>query len=358
MMSYLEPHFEHDIFVSYSQGDPSGAGDSPLKSWTEALVERLRADIQSVDTEFDCLHFWIDAQLDPTAPLTDELRGKVKSSGILLVVMSPRYLMSKWCKDELEWFREQVRERSNDQGRVFVIRVLPTKTTDWPDFLRDEGGNSLVGFLFHDPISKRPYGWRDVSDEEYVRQLWTLQTALTKRLREIRERCARRPTTTVAAYFLPQTPSPQPSTSSTQRRVYVHARGDLSQHRSAVQQGLAALGIAALGTSASSGTKLVDWTREAKARFEMAKRCDALVLVLADSSEPSIAELFEIGVDERERIQAARGTALPCAVLDLSGEPPSFDLTGFGIKHFDMRRPNWPNEFDAWLKENRGTGAP
>ncbi len=131
-MAYLEPHFENDVFVSYSQGDPAGVGDSPLKRWTEDLINKLRADILSVDTEFDQLRLWIDAQIDPTAPLTAELRQKVQSSGILIIVMSPRYLNSRWCKDELDWFREQVRERSSDQGRVFVVRVLPTKRAPGP----------------------------------------------------------------------------------------------------------------------------------------------------------------------------------------------------------------------------------
>ena len=34
------------------------------------------------------------------------------------------------------------RDRSNEQGRVFVIRALATDERDWPDFLRDERGNS------------------------------------------------------------------------------------------------------------------------------------------------------------------------------------------------------------------------
>ena len=357
-LAYLDPHFENDVFVSYSQGDPSGTGGAPLKRWTEALIEQLRADIQSVDTEFDRLHFWIDAQLDPTAPLTSELRDKVKSSAILMVIMSPRYLQSRWCKDELEWFREQVRERSNDQGRVFVVRVLPTKNADWPDFLRDDGGNSLVGFQFHDSITKKPFGWRDVNDNDYVRQLWTLQTALTKRLRQLRERYESRPkvevapTAQVAALFA-SPPVPQADASNGPRRIYVHARGDQLPARNEVQRQLSRISIIALSAAADPGITLDAWTREAKARFETAKRCDALALVRADASEGFIGDLLEIGVDERERIRSARGSALPCAVLDLSGAPLPIDVSPFGIRRFDLGQENWPNEFGTWLDESR-----
>ena len=86
--------------------------DSPLRDWTLELIRRLETDIRAVDTEFDDLHIWRDEQIDPTIHISDELRGKVKSSGILLIVMSPRYLTSTWCKDELEWFDSRCRTGS------------------------------------------------------------------------------------------------------------------------------------------------------------------------------------------------------------------------------------------------------
>ena len=124
-MAFLAPHFDFDVFVSYSQGDPSRMG-SELKNWTRKLINDIRDDIQSTDTEFDELAIWYDEKIDPTADLSDTLRAHVRSSGILLIVMSPRYLKSRWCTDELDWFREQIQDRSRDQGRVFVVRGLRT----------------------------------------------------------------------------------------------------------------------------------------------------------------------------------------------------------------------------------------
>ena len=72
-MAYLAPHFEYDVFVSYSHGDPNNAGASPLKRWTNDFIRELKAEVQSVDTEFDDLHLWFDEQIDPTAALTQEL---------------------------------------------------------------------------------------------------------------------------------------------------------------------------------------------------------------------------------------------------------------------------------------------
>src|SRR4051794_32873629 len=42
-MAFLSPHFDPDVFLSYSHGDPHGRGQSPLKDWTHKLVQRLEA---------------------------------------------------------------------------------------------------------------------------------------------------------------------------------------------------------------------------------------------------------------------------------------------------------------------------
>ena len=193
-MAYLEPHFDPDVFVSYSHGDPRGAGDSPLKAWTHALLRKLESQILSLDTEYDALHVWMDEQIDPTAGLTVELRDKVTASGVLIIVMSKRYLASSWCRDELEWFRKQIQDRAGEHGRVFVIRAQPTDTAAWPDFLRDERGYAMPGFSFYDPESGVPWGWPDLREtpRDFVKEMCRLQTVLTKRLRELRDRAEKR----------------------------------------------------------------------------------------------------------------------------------------------------------------------
>jgi hypothetical protein len=115
-MAFLRPHFEYDVFVSYSHGVRGVGADAPLREWTLELIRRLEVDIQQVDLEFDDLHIWRDEQIDPTIHLTDELRSKVKQSGILMIVMSPRYLASSWCKDELR--RPSSQGRCDQQGRL------------------------------------------------------------------------------------------------------------------------------------------------------------------------------------------------------------------------------------------------
>lgn len=344
-MAYLAPHFDFDAFVSYSQGDPRRMGDSPLKQWTTSFISKLMSEITSVDTEFDQLQIWHDEQIDPTADLTAGLREKVKSSAILLIIMSPRYLKSQWCTSELDWFRQQIQDRSRDQGRVFVVRQLPTSESEWPDFLRDERGNAPVGFRFHDPQNSMPYGWRGVgeSDKEYVSELWRLQTALTRRLRELKQRMDIRAAPAAVATSAPAGGG----------RVYLHARAADASVSGDVQRRLKELGVNPMSMVGGAGPELADRICESKARFELARRCDALTLVRPDADDKCVGDLIDIGVDERRRIELARGAPLPCAVFDRSGADLPIDVSPFGIKRFDLSQANWGIQFTAWLNDAR-----
>jgi hypothetical protein len=346
-MSFLSPYFEYDAFVSYSHGIRPGDADAPLRDWTLELIRRLEIDIRLVDTDFHDLHIWRDEQIDPTIQLTDELRTKVSCSGILLVVMSPTYLTSTWCKDELDWFKQQIEDRARDQGRLFVIRALNTDPTRWPDFLQDGRGHPLPGFLFHGrQDSLMPYGWRGAGThrDAYVQELGRLQTAVIRRLRELRANAERRSQMARPAVAVP---------AAGPRRIYLHARPEQAAVCDEVKRILSQDGIPALSPIADPGRDIADFTRESRARIEAAKRCDALALLRSADDERFIDDLLEIGIDERERIQNARGAPLPCAVLDRSGEILPIDVSSFGIERFDLGSDDWRGKFHSWLGEGR-----
>jgi hypothetical protein len=349
-MAFLRPYFEYDVFVSYSHGARRGDAAAPLRDWTLELIRRLETDVRLIDTGFDDLHIWRDEQIDPTIHLTEELRGKVKSSGILLIVMSPRYLASSWCRDELDWFRQQVQDRERDQGRVFVVRAVPSEETAWPDFLRDSRGHALPGFQFHDNRDSMPYGWRgsNINPDAYVMQLGRLQTALMRRLRELRANAERR-----ARIEAPATPA----LAAAPRPIYLHARREHAAICDEIKRTLTQDGIPSVTPVPDPGRDIADFRRESRTRIETAKRCDALALIRGDGNERFIDELNEIGIDERERIEAARGVPLPCAVLDRSGQALPIDLSGFGIERFDVGHDDWRGKFHVWLGQVRARPA-
>jgi hypothetical protein len=173
-----------------------------------------------------------------------------------------------------------------------------------------------------------------------VRELWRLQTALARRLRELRANAVRRGDL--------EQPDAAP-TASGPRRVYLHSRPEHASVYDEVKRALSQDGIAPLSIVVDPGRSISDWTRESRARMETAKRCDALALVRADDDECFIGDLLDIGIDERERIQAARGTPLPCAVLDRSGQVLPIDVSDRGIERFDLAKEDWHGQFVGWL---------
>jgi len=346
-MSYLLPHFEPDVFVSYSHGHPS-EGRAPLRDWTQALIRKLGDQLRSLETEFKGLHLWMDLENDPTAKLTDELRKVVSTSGVLMIVMSKHYLESSWCKDELEWFRNQIEARPGESGRVFVLRAQDTGTAHWPDFLRDERGYTLPGFSFYDPQNGYPWDYPDLKapNAEFGKELLRLQIWLVKRLRELRERAAKRDQAAVAG----------PSQPAGARRIYLHAPPDSEPVCADISRALESDGIMPLTAHASAGKNLAEFQREAKAiRIEAAQRCEALALLRINGGGSFVGDLLDIGVDERERIAAARGTPMPCAVLDKTGERLPFDVAPFRIECFDVNLSDWRDRFRNWLDASRAS---
>jgi hypothetical protein len=290
----------------------------------------------------------MDPQIDPTAFLTEGLKEKANACGVLVIVMSKRYLASSWCHDELEWFKQQVLNRAPTGGRVFVIRAQKTDTGLWPDFLRDERGHALPGFSFFDPEDGSPLSFElQKPTDDYFKALGGLQTWLVTRLRELRERTAKR-SRAAAAPLQPTGP----------RLIYLHSPPGSDSARAQVDAIFKSGGIVSLTAAQPNAVgKLTDWQREANQRILMAKHCEALALLRVGDADRFLEDLLSIGVDERKRISDVRGAPMPCVVLDKIGEDLPFDVAPFGIQLIDVNQTDWHGRFCSWLEASRATSA-
>ena len=80
------------------------------------------------------------------APLTDNLKQKVHRSAILIVLLTNRYLQSKWCESELNWFKQTVERKTIAlKHPVFVVQLHDIERSNWPEILRDLPGYNFVG---------------------------------------------------------------------------------------------------------------------------------------------------------------------------------------------------------------------
>jgi hypothetical protein len=277
--------------------------------------------------------------------LTPALREKVNGSAILMIVMSPTYLESTWCNDELKWFREQVMEREGrGRGRVFVVRAMPTDEKRWPDFLRDERGHAMLGFCFHDSDNKKvslPFGYWGERNEAYGRAIASLLTPLVARLWELHDAESRTNSDVTKPIDVPTGP----------RRVYLHTQPEYAGLYDELMRAFSQDGIAPL-RAVDPAHRMIDLAEESRRRIETAKLCDALALVRADGDNNRfLGDLLQIGWMERGLIEADRGRPLPCAVLDRSGAALPMDLSDRGIERFDLSNSDWHGKFRGWLDQ-------
>lgn len=201
--SYLGEPFDHDLFVSYSHGSIPGLDGSNLRKCSQALVRELEIELRS-DPKCSALRLFLDQDhrpdqgVDPLAPLTDHLRAEIGRAGILTILMSPHYLLSKWCQDELSWWLEcQADHDLAAAGRIALARIWLTED-EWPEALLDGRGHELPGFWFHDKTRPQPFGWPDVIEgdrafrEALIGMVGVLWNALCKLKSELDERRRRR----------------------------------------------------------------------------------------------------------------------------------------------------------------------
>ena len=354
-MAYLSPHFDWDVFVSYAHGVAPVDGEAPLKTWSRAFIEALKTDILNLSSKLPDLQIWDDRRIDPTAKLTNELREIVHGSGILLILISNRYLESSWCKDESSWFESQIKERSNDLARTFVVRVQATEHESWPKFLLDERGHPVIGFQFHPtPESPEddvePFGWPDLAYRpvEFRKEFASLRTAISRRLIEIKRRAGQRNSAVT---------TPSPSTADRRPRIYLHGAAD-EDLRLQIEGQLDRNPFQIISLPSEREETLTAWSKQSREHVGLAKKCDALVLIRDPTDEDFVVELLDIATDY-ERIIRERGSPLPWAVLDSVGQQlPSF-ATACGATRFDLNDPTWPDRLRAWLGSSAGgVGTP
>ena len=282
------------------------------------------------------------------------LKDSVSKSALLLIVMSPRYLASSWCKDELEWFGQELRQRCDGEGHTLVVRALPTQEEMWPPPLKDGNGHSLLGFWFHPRPAKegvKPFGWPDPrpSDREFFDALSRLSTTVMQRLRKLKERAALR--TKVLRTYMP------PKGKLT---VYLHGRqADVASWRQTRDE-LIRHGFDVRpqsfnqGTGQQKGLRLIQELR--RERVAAYSDCDVLLILRPQPGGWINDELKTVGFDELRELDACYHKHIPCAVLDFINDG-TLQHEAFNATQFPADA-TWLASFGKWLKEYSSNSAP
>jgi hypothetical protein len=145
--------FEYDIFISYGWvDDEDPAGD--MKGWVDLLVERLPRVVASYLGSKPRL--WRDERsLRGNDLLTSAINDGVARSRLFIPVVSPRYVLSEWCRKELDAFCASGSTAGAGAHRSRVFKVIKTPLL-LPHLKEPEQLRELIGYSFYELEGDRP----------------------------------------------------------------------------------------------------------------------------------------------------------------------------------------------------------
>src|SRR4029453_6166802 len=95
----FNPNLGRDLFISYARVD-----DAPVfgaRGWVSTLVQDLRYLLAQKMGRPDAFSIWGDeTDLRGNHAVTPEICTAVQQSATMLLVLSPGYLESQWCRQE------------------------------------------------------------------------------------------------------------------------------------------------------------------------------------------------------------------------------------------------------------------
>jgi hypothetical protein len=156
-VSFL-PDYEDDIFISYAHNDNESLPGQ--RGWIDvfhqALEMRLQAHLGAKPS------IWRDPRLQGNEFFEDTLLEAVPKVAILVSILSPSYINSKWCRREMELFSQIARDtggmRLGNKARIFKVEKLPVPQNNHPQDLQ-----GMTGYPFYYLDNKRP---RELSSED------------------------------------------------------------------------------------------------------------------------------------------------------------------------------------------------
>lgn len=135
-----------DIFISYTHYDniPPGEGQ---KGWVDLFHKSLIALIEQYFEK--SAKVWRDPKLHGHDIIEESLRRRLSASGLLVTIVSPKYLRSRWCLRELRWFIKFMNQRGGvsvgSKSRIFKVEKTKSEQERLPRAIK----NVVTGYNFY-----------------------------------------------------------------------------------------------------------------------------------------------------------------------------------------------------------------
>ena len=96
-------NFEKDIFISYAHIDDEALVEGG-KGWITEFHRSLEVRLSQLLGERP--NIWRDSRLDGNHIFSDEIISQFPKIGILISILTPRYVKSEWCVKEVLEFKK------------------------------------------------------------------------------------------------------------------------------------------------------------------------------------------------------------------------------------------------------------
>jgi hypothetical protein len=139
--------YEPDCFISYSHidNDPSAPGEDD--GWVTQFTRDFRRQLNELlGVRVDV---WRDVRLAGNTVFPDELRDRVQGAALLVVIVSPGYDNSAWCRREFTTFHERAVQtgRWEVQNQLRALKVVRIPLRDNGHYTRPFEGDSGYPFF-------------------------------------------------------------------------------------------------------------------------------------------------------------------------------------------------------------------
>jgi hypothetical protein len=145
-MTFLKS-FDHDVFISYAHFDnmPDREGE---KGWVEQFAQQL--SIRLLKRFGEPVDIWRDPALKRSQLFDRVIEKAVHGSGVMIALITNRYLHSEYCQQEIKWFCDKAEQEPgglivDDYVRVFPVLLYNIPPESWPEVCR-----GASAFPFHD----------------------------------------------------------------------------------------------------------------------------------------------------------------------------------------------------------------
>jgi hypothetical protein len=283
-VTYLE-QFDFDIFVSYAHVDDEPVAGAE-QGWVTNFVRCIKAQLARKLGRNNAYALWMDHDLRSSEPITPQILDRVRRSAMLVILLSPGYIASTWCRQERDEFFGIIRDRG---GRnVFVVELDCVDDIGRPPELADI---NPFRFWTRNPRSGAPriLGWPrpHPDDHEYYSAVDDLVHEIVDEMRRLH---ARTPPAAPPQNDSPAPPQPPAAAAQDQGTVYLaQVTDDLDTERNNVRRSLEQAGLRVLPR---------DWYSQEPAAFRRAAAADIaaaglfvqLLSAVAGKRPPDMAE--------------------------------------------------------------------